>query len=52
MVGRRGICGDDWRDACYEVCEDADFDAAFEDGEFDVEGGYFVGEALRNGEHD
>lgn len=48
MVDGWGICGDDWGDTCYEVREDTDFDAAFEDGEFDVEGGYLVGEALDN----
>lgn len=46
MVGGWGICGNDWWDACYEVCEDADFNAAFKDGEFNVEGSYFVGKAL------
>lgn len=46
MVIRRRVGGEYGWDAGDKVCEDADFDAALDDGKFDVEGGDFVGQAL------
>lgn len=48
MVCGRRVCRDDWRRAGYKVCENADFDAALEDGELDIERGDFVCKALEH----